>query len=187
MSYENKVKYYVYAYLRANGTPYYIGKGQGKRAWTKGKGEVYPPVDGSLVKIIAHKLWENEAFALEEKLILQYGRKDLGTGILRNQSDGGEGTKKPYNKVAWNKGLTKDDPRVAKNAANISKAMKQYQRTEEHQQNINKSLKGRKPSFAVKSILKKLKLNLAQYLKAERKHYEWNASLTSNVLYYRQA
>jgi hypothetical protein len=169
MSYENKVKYYVYAYLRADGTPYYIGKGQGKRAWTKGKGEVYPPVDKSLVKIIAHKLWENEAFALEEKLILQYGRKDLGTGILRNQSNGGEGTKKPYNKIAWNKGLTKEDPRVAKNAQNISKALKNYTRTEEHQQNINKSLQGREPTWTGRTHTEETKAKLrALYLGKKR-------------------
>ena len=117
-------KYYVYAYLRDDNSPYYVGKGQGKRAWNKCKGEIFPPKNKSLVKIMAHRLTEHEAFLLETKLISQYGRIDLGTGILRNKSDGGEGTRKPYNKVAWNKGLTKDDPRVRKNASGISKSMR---------------------------------------------------------------
>jgi hypothetical protein len=120
----NMENYYVYAYLREDLTPYYIGKGKNKRAWTKCKGEVYSPKDKSFVKIIAHKLSEKEAFVLEVKLISLYGRKDLGTGILRNKSGGGEGTRKPHNKVAWNKGLTKEDPRVMRNAEKISKSLK---------------------------------------------------------------
>jgi hypothetical protein len=44
-----------------------------------------------LIQIIQDNLNENEAFNLECKLIAQYGRKDLGTGILRNMTDGGEG------------------------------------------------------------------------------------------------
>ena len=100
-------KYYVYTYLRDDNTPYYIGKGQGKRAWKKYKGETFPPKNKSFIKIIAHKLTEHEAFLLETKLIKSYGRKDLGTGILRNKSDGGEGARKPHNKIAWNKGCSR--------------------------------------------------------------------------------
>lgn len=82
--------YYVYAYLREDLTPYYIGKGKGKRAWSKGKNHI-PPKNKDLIQIIAHKLFEYEAHLFEKKLIALYGRKSNGTGILRNLTDGGEG------------------------------------------------------------------------------------------------
>ena len=86
------IGFYVYAYLREDGTPYYIGKGSKNRAWCKGLLEVKLPVDKSKIIVISYNLSEIWAFALERKLIQWYGRKDLGTGILRNKSDGGEGS-----------------------------------------------------------------------------------------------
>jgi len=83
--------YYIYSYLRENHSPYYIGKGKEGRAFTKGYKEVRPPQDKSKVKILKANLTEEEAFALEKLYILMFGRKDLGTGILRNKTDGGDG------------------------------------------------------------------------------------------------
>jgi len=75
--------FYTYLWLREDGTPYYVGKGALKRAFRKG----HPP---DRVITQAHPC-EAEAFAVEVFLIAHYGRKDLGTGCLRNLTDGGEG------------------------------------------------------------------------------------------------
>jgi len=89
--------YYVYAYIRNKtsmngeaGTPYYIGKGKGNRAWSKAHNVRLPPESWRIV-VIAQDLSEIGAWAFERRMIRIWGRLDLGTGCLYNRTDGGEG------------------------------------------------------------------------------------------------
>jgi len=80
--------FYTYLWLREDGTPYYAGKGKGVRGFTSREHRVKCP---SKDRIIIQK-WpsEEDAFEAEKFLITYYGREDLGTGCLRNLTEGGE-------------------------------------------------------------------------------------------------
>ena len=83
-------EHYVYLYLReSDGTPYYVGKGKDDRYKEKHRVNI-PPKEENIV-FVAKDLTNEEACDLEKLLIFQYGRKDLGEGILQNQTDGGDG------------------------------------------------------------------------------------------------
>jgi hypothetical protein len=92
-------RFYVYAYIRSKdsstakaGTPYYIGKGCGKRAFKDHNRTTHTPENKSDIIIIKENISEEEAFSLERILISKFGRVDQGNGILRNFTNGGEGS-----------------------------------------------------------------------------------------------
>jgi hypothetical protein len=94
--------YYIYGYFE-NDIPFYIGKGSRNRIiehfyqinkrdyfHNKLRGMIKDNIPFE-IKIIQDNLTEQKAFELEILLIQKYGRRDIGTGILCNQTDGGEG------------------------------------------------------------------------------------------------
>ena len=84
------MKYYTYMWIRSNGTPYYIGKGCRNRAFIVHRNKRVPVPERARI-VIQYWASEQEAYEMEKWYIQFYGRKDLGTGILRNMTDGGEG------------------------------------------------------------------------------------------------
>jgi hypothetical protein len=139
--YTPRLIYYVYAYLRKDGTPYYIGKGKENRVWSK-QHMVPLPEDNKKIVIVEANLTEIGAFALERRLICWYGRKDNGTGILRNLTDGGEGVSGR---------ILSTESRLK-----ISEAKKGHLFSEEHKLKMSESLKGRTLSNETK-----LKMSIA--------------------------
>ena len=92
------MEYYTYAYLREDGTPYYIGKGKKDRVYSKQR-IINKPKDKLRIIFLKQNLTEEEAFKHEIYMIAVFGRKDLGTGILRNMTNGGEGASNPSQKT----------------------------------------------------------------------------------------
>ena len=123
--------YYTYAYLREDRTPYYIGKGKGKRINQKCRRLFnLPPKERRI--FLKKNLTEEEAFKHEIYMIAVLGRKDLGTGILNNFTDGGEGAS----------GLKCSEETKRK----LSESHKGITHTEETKRKLSESHKGITPS-----------------------------------------
>ena len=135
------MSYSIYAYLRIKdsatakaGTPYYIGKGTGKRAYTKHK-NVNRPVSNKQIIILESNLSEIGAFALERRLIRWWGRRDCNTGILHNLTDGGEGGLGRQHSIESKMKMRK--PKSESHKINMRKP-----KSESHKINMSKAQKG---------------------------------------------
>jgi len=162
-------RFYTYAFLREDGTPYYIGKGCGKRCYKNNNRRFkVPPRDRVLM--LKTGLTEEEAFRHEVYLIAVLGRKDLGTGILRNLTDGGDGT----SGYRWTQEEKDNQSRkhMGKRMSDIarrkmSEAKRGRKLSEETRRKMSEKAKGRKRPFSqaskANSLTQLSKLNTARY------------------------
>jgi hypothetical protein len=155
-------EFYVYAYLRKDGTPYYVGKGKEDRAFSSQGRCVSTPKDLNQILFLKKNLSERKAFEFEKYMIFVLGRKDKGTGILRNLTDGGEGpsgythteeTRRRLSKLRTGKVLSEETRRkvsdslkgrpVSENTIRASvEAKKGKPLTDEHRKKISEGRRG---------------------------------------------
>lgn len=158
------INYYIYRHRRKDtGEVFYIGLGQGKRAFVKqGRSDFWSNIafKGYDVEILAQNLSKEEAVELEIFLISIYGRRDLGTGCLVNMTDGGEGTTTliytdQLIEKRRNNFLSSRNPNYGKTGIKHHNFGKQ--RSEEVKLKISKSNSGKIRSVETKELLSSLK------------------------------
>jgi hypothetical protein len=149
----NPNRFYTYAYLREDRTPYYIGKGTGRRIYSANRKGLKPPKDKSRIIFLKQNLTEQEAFKHEIYMIAVFGRKDLGTGILHNRTNGGEGASGRVVHSRFGYTLSKETRRKISEAnkgrihleetkEKISTAKKGKTLSEEHKRKISEAAQG---------------------------------------------
>ncbi len=137
--------FYVYIFKREDGSAYYVGKGHGDRAFVnRGRKVAFRPVNRERIQILP-AIDEQSAFETEKFLIAYYGRKDLGTGCLRNLTDGGDGPSNPTPEIRSRQSAANRRPKPymilrnksAKQIAATKVAMTGRPKSPEHRANLS--------------------------------------------------
>jgi hypothetical protein len=172
--------------LREDRTPYYIGKGTGDRVYYRARCDIKPPKDKSRIIYLKQNLTEEEAFRHEIYMIAVLGRIDLGTGILHNRTDGGEGvsgaviseeTRRKLSEVHKGKTFSEEHKRK------ISEMNKGKTFSEEHKRKISESKKGSTTSEETKRKMSEAHKNPSEETKrkmseAKKGKTPWNKGKT---------
>lgn len=138
--------YCVYAYLRENGTPYYIGMGKPERPYAQHKRGMLDmrPTDRTRIVIIDRDLTRNQALDKEKHEIAKYGLRENG-GLLHNLTTGGEcprlseETKQKMSHASL--GKTKNPDSIRKMVL-VRKERGSYSFSDEHRQKLSRVHKG---------------------------------------------
>jgi hypothetical protein len=164
-----EAKYLVYGHYDDAGICFYVGIGNKKRPYgfsiRSGFWKNYVKkhcVSGKPeVKIWHQNLTWEQAQEHEKFWISIYGRRDLGTGVLVNLTDGGEGVANPSEETRQkiseaNKG--EKNPQYGKthtkeHCKKISEANKGKPKSDEHRQKISQANKGKPKSDETKQKL----------------------------------
>jgi len=180
--------FYVYIYknpLKDN-TPFYVGKGKKRRAydhlnetisnthnyhkfWTINKIR-QETGDDPIIEFYKTDLSNEEAIKIEEELITLYGREDLGTGILTNLSDGGEGNfgyKHTYEDIIRNRIAQIGKVRSEESKRRQSKNAKGLKRSEETKEKLRLANLGEKNNMFGKSLSEETRRKISQSLKGK--------------------
>jgi hypothetical protein len=152
----NPNRFYTYAYLRKDRTPYYIGKGTGKRIYSNTGRPCNKPKDKSRIIFLKQNLTEQEAFKHEIYMIAVFGRKDLGTGILHNKTDGGEGASGSIRSLEFK--------------INLSKINKNKTLSDEHKEKLRKANIGENNPNYGKKASKNTKEKMSEARRGEKHH-----------------
>ena len=137
-------EFYTYAYLREDGTPYYIGKGKGNRINSGRSRRVHmPPKDRRI--FLKRNLTEEEALRHEVYMVFVLGRKEFGEGLLWNLTEGGEGTS-GYKWTEEQRRQLSESSTGKKYGEKMKERMRQVRlgtkRSEETRRKISESLRG---------------------------------------------
>ena len=163
----NPNRFYTYAYLREDRTPYYIGKGEGNRVYVRSKKCIKPPKDKSRIIFLKQNLTEEDAFKHEIYIIAVFGRIDLGTGILHNRTDGGEGASGAIRSLEFKEKLRK---------ANKNKTL-----SNEHKEKLRKANIGKNNPNYGKSASKETreKMKISQSGEKNPNSYWWKITFSN--------